>query len=251
MAVVVTRPLHEARRWAERLRERGLDVLVLPLLEIAPPPDAGPLREAIARLDSYAAVMFVSANAVHGFFAQSPGFAGPRAWAPGPGTCEALRAAGIADDCIDAPAAEAPQFDSESLWEQVRGQLRPGDRLLIVRGANGEGRSEGRDWLAQQLAAAGVQVETVAAYARKAPAWTAEEVAAARRAAADGSVWLFSSSEAAGHVAQLLPGQDWSRARAVATHPRIAQAVHALGFGEVQASRPALADVVASIESRR
>ncbi|MGE3348297.1 MAG: uroporphyrinogen-III synthase, partial [Ramlibacter sp.] len=39
------------------------------------------------------------------------------------------------------------------------------------------------------------------------------------------------------------------RARAVATHPRIAQAAREAGFGVVCESRPALADVVASIES--
>jgi uroporphyrinogen-III synthase len=251
MGVVVTRPLPEALRWAERLRERGFDPLVLPLLEIAPPPDDSGLRQAIARLDAYAAVMFVSANAVHGFFAAASGWGAPRAWAPGPGTAEALRGAGVPAASIDAPLEDAPQFDSESLWAQVRDQVRRDDRVLIVRGADAEGRSQGREWLAQQLAAAGAQVETVVAYQRRAPAWNAEQVAAAQRAAQDGSLWLFSSSEAVGQLAQLLPGQDWSRAQAIATHPRIAQAVHALGFGAVHASRPAFEEVVASIESQR
>ena len=64
-------------------------------------------------------------------------------------------------------------------------------------------------------------------------------------AATDGSVWLFSSSEAVGH----LPAADWSQARAVATHPRIAEAVRAAGWGVVVESRPALTDILASIES--
>lgn len=251
MAVVVTRPLQDARRWAERLRQQGLEPLVLPLLEIAPPPDDAPLRQAAAQLDRYAAVMFVSANAVQGFFAVAPSFTAPRAWAPGPGTRDALCAAGVPEARIDAPAATAEQFDSESLWQQVHGQLERGDRLLLVRGGDATGRSQGRDWLAQQLADAGVQVDTVVAYTRGAPHWTADEVAAARRAASDGSLWLFSSSEAAGHLAGVLPAQDWSRARAIATHPRIAETLRGLGFGEVHVSRPAVEEVMASIESRR
>lgn len=251
MAVVVTRPLPEASRWAERLRERGHEAVVLPLLEIAPPRDDSGLRQAIARLDAYAAVMFVSANAVHGFFAVAPGFGARRAWAPGPGTAEALRDAGVALDRITAPAADAPQFDSESLWSEVGAQVRRGDRVLIVRGSDADGRSQGREWLAQQLAVAGAQIETVVAYQRRAPTWNAEQVAAAQRAARDGSLWLFSSSEGAGQLARLLPGQDWSGARAIATHPRIAQAVRALGFGAVHAARPAFEEVVASIESHR
>ncbi|MDQ3273162.1 MAG: uroporphyrinogen-III synthase, partial [Pseudomonadota bacterium] len=59
------------------------------------------------------------------------------------------------------------------------------------------------------------------------------------------SVWLFSSSEAVGH----LPPGDWSQGRALATHPRIAEAARAAGWGVVVESRPTLADIVASIES--
>ena len=162
MAVVLTRPSQEAQRWAARLREHGHEPLVLPLLAIAGPPDPGVLQRAAADADHYAAVMFVSANAVQGFFACKPPFARARAWAPGPATGEALRSAGVPAERIDAPAADAGQFDSESLWEQVDGQLHAGDRLLLVRGADGEGRSQGRDWLAQQLAARGVAVDTVA-----------------------------------------------------------------------------------------
>ena len=249
MAVVLTRPLPEAQRWSQRLRERGIDSLVLPLLAISPPGDLEPLRRAAAAANAYAAVMFVSANAVQGFFAASPELGLARAWAPGPATREALRVAGVPDPRIDAPAEDAEQFDSESLWQQVRGQVRAGDRLLLVRGADAEGRSQGREWLAQQLAAARVQVDTVVAYRREQPVWTAAQQADARRAAADGSLWLFSSSEAAANLARMLPRQDWSQARALATHPRIAQAVRALGFAEVRESRPAFDEVVASIES--
>ena len=250
MAVVVTRPLQEARRWAERLHARGIDAIVLPLIEIAPSDDAQPLREAAANVSRYAAVMFVSANAVQAFFALAPQWGDARAWAPGPATRESLRAAGVAPDRIDAPAVDAPQFDSESLWQQVGGQLRAGDRLLLVRGGSGEG-GEGREWLAQQLATRGVQVDAVAAYARRAPDWSDGQQAAARRAAGDGSLWLFSSSEAARNLRRLLPAQDWSAARALATHPRIAATVRSLGFGDVAEARPGFEEVVASIESRR
>lgn len=251
MAVVVTRPAQEAARWAARLRERGIDAIALPLLAIGAPPDPSGLRQAADAAQRYAALMFVSANAVHGFFSFHPVLGEARAWAPGPATAEALRSHGVAGERIDAPAAEAQQFDSESLWQQVGTQLRAGDRLLLVRGGDGEGRSQGRDWLAQQLAARGVAVDTVVAYTRQPPLWSEPEQAAARAAAVDGSIWLFSSSEAAGNLRQLLPAQDWSRARALATHPRIADAVRGLGFGEVRQSRPGLDDVVASIESRR
>ncbi|MNV68602.1 Uroporphyrinogen-III synthase [compost metagenome] len=156
-------------------------------------------------------------------------------------------------DRIDGPAADAAQFDSEALWRQVSAQIRPGDRVLIVRGQS-DGVHEttqgsGRDWLARQIEAAGGQVEFVVAYQRGAPQLTDAEVALAQQAASDGSVWLLSSSEAVAHLAQALPTVDWTAAQALATHPRIAQAARAAGFGTVRECRPALEDVVASIES--
>jgi len=116
-------------------------------------------------------------------------------------------------------------------------------------GAHESALGTGRDWLAQQITAAGGHVDFVAAYQRSAPHFNAVEMALAQQAARDGSVWLLSSSEAVAHLAQALPGQPWAAAQALATHPRIAQAARAVGFGTVRECRPALADVVASIES--
>lgn len=251
MAVVVTRPAPEGERWVARLAERGITAVPLPLLALGAAPDPEALQRAAARADDYLAVMFVSANAVQGFFAARPRFERARAWAPGPATREALRAAGVAESRIDAPPADAPQFDSEQLWQQVQGQLGAGDRLLLVRGGDAQGRSQGREWITGQLASAGAAVDTVLAYVRRSPTWTAVQREMARRTASDRSLWLFSSSEGAANLRLLLPGQDWSGARALATHPRIAEAVRAVGFGEVHGCQPGFEAVVASIESRR
>ena len=173
-----------------------------------------------------------------------------RAWATGAGTLGALVSAGVPRECIDAPAQDAAQFDSETLWPQVRQQVRPGDCVLIVRGGDAGGAAAGRDWLARQLAAAGAVVETVASYRRAPPVLDGEQRADAL-AGADSGVWLFSSSEALGHLRALFPGQSWQAARAVATHPRIAQATREAGFGVVCESRPSLDDVTAVLESIR
>ncbi|HEY8358316.1 MAG TPA: uroporphyrinogen-III synthase [Ramlibacter sp.] len=252
MRVLVTRPALEAGRWVERLRGRGIDAMALPLLAIGPAPDNAALQAARSQLASFSAVMFVSANAVHGFCTPALDWpAGTRAWGPGPATGDALREHAVPAGAIDAPAADAAQFDSESLWRVVDGQLARGDRLLLVRGADAQGRSQGREWLAAQLAAAGVQVEVVCAYSRALPVWTDPQRELVVRSAGDRALWLFSSSEAAVNLGQLAPGLQWQGARALATHPRIAQTVRALGFSAVHECRPGFEDVVASIESIR
>lgn len=67
MRVVVTRPLPEAQRWVKDLRAGGVDAVSLPLIAIDPFADAAALGLAWQRLPAYAAVMFVSANAVRSF----------------------------------------------------------------------------------------------------------------------------------------------------------------------------------------
>lgn len=263
MRIIVTRPEQDAPSWARVLCERGHEVTTLPLIEIGAAPEPAPLQQAWSQLSHYHALMFVSGNAVVQFCAaqQAPTLAAwlqraphTRAWATGPGTRKALLSAGVAPQLIDAP--EQGQFDSEALWRLVQGGVQAGQRVLIVRGGDGragdasKAQGVGRDWLAQALQAAGVEAELVVAYTRCLPHWSDAQLERARSAAQDGSLWLFSSSEAIANLQQLLAGQDWRAARALATHPRIAQAARAAGFAAVRESRPSLAEVLASIESQ-
>ena len=262
MRVIVTRPAPQAGQWVNALRSAGLDALALPLIEIAGPPDPEAVLVAWQRLQEFDALMFVSANAVAQFFAlKPPGLDAsalkPRFFVTGPGSVAALLQVGVPRQRMDAPSETAVQFDSEALWHVVQAQVHSGWRVLIVRGntdaAAGEAGSAttgvGRDWFAAQLQERGVAAEFVVAYARRAPTLGANALALLQVAAADGSVWLFSSSEAVTNLCALAAGQSWRQARAVATHTRIAQAAQAAGFAVVRESRPALADLVASIES--
>ncbi|NMM86442.1 uroporphyrinogen III synthase [Rhodococcus sp. SRB_17] len=257
---LVTRPEREALQWVAALQARGLAAQALPLIAIAAPADAAALQAARERAAGYRAIMVVSGNAAQHFFdpktvqtlsGQAQAAIKTRVWSPGPGTAQTLQALGLAADCIDQPAADAAQFESEALWAQVHGQVAPRDRILVVRGAEAGAPADGsgREWLAQQLRAAGAEVDFVVAYTRCAPEFTAAQRALAQQAAHDGSLWLLSSSQALSHLCAALPGQAWGQARALATHPRIAQAARAAGFGCVRECRPALADVAASIES--
>ncbi len=263
--VVVTRPEADGRQMAADLSRAGLDPLVLPLIEVAAADAQAPLVQAWQAMPGYLAAMFVSANAVEHFFRSKPSAESAftveshhrtRAWATGPGTLKALLRQGVEASCIDAPSHQAGRFDSDALWEVVRGRVQPGDQVLIVRGTDRAGVAEpapvqgiGRDWLAEQLRRVGARVDFVVVYQRRAPTWSAQQRAQASQAASDGSVWLFSSAQALANLRLLLPTQDWSAARAVATHPRIAAALRNAGFGVVCESRPVLTEMVASIES--
>jgi uroporphyrinogen-III synthase len=138
------------------------------------------------------------------------------------------------------------------LWKVVQHRVGQGFRLLVVRGTTQGSVSQeghGRDWFAAQVLAHGGSVEHVVVYERGAPIFTPEVGAKVAQAAVDGSVWLFSSSEAVANLRSQAASISWEEGRAVCTHPRIAQAAREAGFGVVCESRPAIDSVVASIES--
>lgn len=253
MRVWVTRPAAEAGPWVDGLRGRGFDAAALPLIEIGPAPDPAALACAWQQLPAFRAAMFVSGNAVRGFMAarptDAPWPAGTRAWATGDGTRRALLEAGLAPAQVDAPPADAPQFDSEALWSVVRSQVRAGDRVLRVRGGEaGAPEGTGRDWLAHALQGAGATVSSVAAYLRACPAWDLAQRDAVRARLGEGA-WVFSSSQAIAHLVQLLAGTPLDVVRCVCTHPRIAEAARRAGFGVVRESRPGLSEVATTLES--
>jgi uroporphyrinogen-III synthase len=273
-ALIVVRPRAQAGEWVGALRALGVDAHALPLIEILPAPEPGRLAAAVGDIAAAAAAagvaeggqplaVFVSPNAVEGFFAgaagagvscrsgpgAAPAKAAPAAWpahawaaATGPGTVAALRAAGVDEARIVAPPATAAQFDSEALWACIEAWPLRGRPVWIVRG-NG-----GRDWLANRLAAAGAAVRFVQSYERAAPRLEPDERALLGRAGAEPAhwTWLFSSSEAIEHLRALDPAANWGASRALATHPRIAERARAAGFAHVELVAPTPAAVAAA-----
>lgn len=264
----VTRPGEEARRWAEALCQQGLPAVACPLIEIVTvdAPEALQALDAALQeaLDSRVhALMFVSANAVRAALQRPLGEVLRQshllAWATGPGTRQALMEAGWPAERIEAPDDDAPQWDSEALWtkvssgfqsrmaQQMQAHRRP-LAVLIVRGADAQGQLAGRQWLAEQLQAAGAEVRQCMAYQRRVPDFAPELARRMRAALHDGSWWLVSSSDAVQQWMQAWPDIDFSQARALATHERIAARLQALGWGRVETVPAALAAQVESIK---
>ena len=255
--VLVVRPRAQALAWAAELAALGVAARALPLIEILPAPVPARVEAVFAEVETSGAqpvLVFVSPNAVHGFFeaaASARGVAArslawpAHAWAAatGPGTVAALHECGVPAERIVAPAAAAAQFDSEALWSAISGWPWAARLVWIVRG-NG-----GRDWLGQQLRDAGADVRVVQAYGRAAPALTDDERALLAQALAEPVrwIWMFSSSEAIDHLQALAPDARWSAGRALASHSRIAERATALGFGAVTIVSPSPAAVAAAL----
>ncbi|MFG6417114.1 uroporphyrinogen-III synthase [Roseateles sp. DC23W] len=233
--LVLTRPRPQCGDWLARLAALGQPAVALPLIEILAARDPAPVHAAWAALPAVDLAVFVSPNAVAEFFAHAPPAA---AWPAltlaacvGPGSAQALAAHGVPAAQIVQPATDATGLDSEHLWQQLQPRRDwAGARVLLLRGDGG------REWLAERLAEAGARTEAVTVYHRSGPRFDAAEQALLGQILANpqGFVWLFSSSEAVGHLA----GQAVAGQRAVATHGRIADAARAAGFAPVVLARP-------------
>jgi uroporphyrinogen-III synthase len=243
----------------------GVPTASLPLIDIEPTGDPAPIETAWSTLPTMDLAMFVSPNAVEHFFDRRP--AGPavaaggsgavwpeRTWAAtvGPGSARALIERGVPRTRLVQPPAASDSLDSEHLWPElvrIAGADWSGRRALLVRGDGG------REWLGDRLRDAGAEVMAVSVYRRTCPRLSEETAALLRAAlqAPERHVWLFSSSEAIGHLEALEQGTreagvsgarddpspaNWGLVRALATHERIAARAQALGVGHVVLVRP-------------
>ncbi|MCX4165333.1 MULTISPECIES: fused uroporphyrinogen-III synthase HemD/membrane protein HemX [Paraburkholderia] len=235
---------------ASQLAAAGIATFDFPLIEIADVVDDAPLRAALASLEQYVLVVFVSPNAVDHAFARYNAI-WPHALpvgVVGPGSVAALARHGVAvPSCtVICPAASTDEdnarFDSEALYASLEVALGErafeGRRVLIVRGDGG------REWLADRLREAGATVDTVAAYRRLVPeppigAWARVHALLA----GDPHTWLVTSSEGVRNLIELAQEHltadelvQLKHAALVAPHPRIAETARGLGFDSITVS---------------
>lgn len=265
MLALVTRPEPQASTWAQALQQAGVAAQALPLIAISAPANSQPVTQLWRDLTAYRALMFVSPAAVDWFMRlrpeQTPWPAHTLAAAPGPGTAKQLLAqatpCGLQIEQIITPAADAPQFDSETLWPLLSEHDWDQQKVCIISGGDSKD-AKGRTWLTQQWQAHGAQVDTLLTYQRGPAVWTPSQRDLARQALQQPAqhTWLLSSSEALGFLQDtclaslgLTSPPDWSALRVLVTHPRIAERAQQWGIGHIIQTRPDLAEVVHALRS--
>ena len=237
MQVLVTRPQAEASRWVEDLRRRGFDPVALPLIAIVPVPQPQALQDAWAPTRSLSrrdvrqrqrGAPFLRAPARDHLLAQPYPCLGARdrdRRCAGRGRCSS-RPRGCAF-----AASRAIRFRSTVA---AGGRPSGGGRSRADRARRGSGRKGRGTRLAGR--AAGRRGRGGAGHRRlssRSALCSARRSAHARFLAQPRGCGCSAVRKASPTCERLLPAQDWSQARALATHPRIAQAARLAGFGVV------------------
>lgn len=231
--VVITRPATQSESLAVRLSEAGCPVRIFPLLAIQPLTDTTALTTTLNKLTDFAMVAFVSPNAIDAVFAHLTVW--PQsviAAVVGEGSRLALARHGVSDAnaSIISPR-DKQRTDSETLLVALDLPALRGKKVLIVRAESG------RELLADQLRAAGVEVEQLVAYQRQAPALTEALLAELHALLAEENDWVITSSEALRILKQMVEqaanSAGWQRLQnktLIVPHPRIEETAKELGF---------------------
>ena len=156
--IVVTRDRSQAGELASRLCALGADVVELPVIEIRPPADPGPLARSIDQLHSYDWLIFTSVNGVRYFLRALDASARDlrslraRICAIGPATRRAVEQLHLKVDMMP------QEYVAESLVAAFNGIDLSGARVLLPRAA------VARDVVPIELSRRGASVDVVEAY---------------------------------------------------------------------------------------
>jgi uroporphyrinogen-III synthase len=191
--VLVTRAAHQAGKLSDELRALGAEVVEVPVLEIRPPADFGPLDLAIYQLAAYDWLIFTSANTVRAVVDRARelgvGFAANHAKvaAVGEATAASLSKAGLHVHFIP------ESYVAESLVEGFPDEVR-GKRVLLARAAIA------RDVIPDALRGRGVHIDVVDAYRNMMPEDAPVQLVRALEGPVDAAT--FTSSSTVKHLAQ-------------------------------------------------
>lgn len=241
--IVVTRAAHQAKELAAPFRDLGAEVILVPVIGIAPPADWGPLRQAAANCNQYHSIIFTSANAITAFAAELPFPAREckaRVATVGAASREAAEQRGFQ------VTITPDKYVAESLVEAFAGEDLHGRRILIPSAA------VTRDVVATELRKRGAQVNVVEAYRNVIPAEAADQARTVLREPFPDWV-TFASSSAAENLVKLAGCNALSRVKIATIGPITSGTVRAHGLTVAAEASPhtvtGLIEAVASFKT--
>lgn len=245
-SIVVTRAIEQTAEFADALERIGAEVLRMPTVGFAAPPDWDPVDASLKDLSRFAWVLFTSQNAVRFFAGRAkeigagaelfrgeslPGMA--RIAAIGDATAEAAAAQGVRVDFI------AKQKTGDGLAREVRAFIGVGEALLPRSDRAG-------DRLPGALRETGARVTEVVAYRTAMPALDEDLLDRVRRAQVHAII--FASPSAFQNLDQAMPAGELAllstHVHFAAIGPTTARALRDAGARvEIQANEPSAAGI--------
>lgn len=238
--VIITRPAHQAQNLQVLLEAAGRSVVVFPVFEIESIAHNPVLDQALQNLASFAMVVFVSPNAIDAFFMrQAPDWRWPTEVAiavVGAASRQALYKHGVDDQSVRIfSPSNTERTDSETLLPELDLPTLKSKKVLIVRA------DSGRDFLANSLRQAQVDVLVITAYRRVTPLFDASKRQDLQNFLNAECDWVITSSAVLSTLLNWCAQLDQADAVAkmqqqhlFVPHFRIAEVASELGFKHVR-----------------
>jgi uroporphyrinogen-III synthase len=226
IGVAITRPVDQAKKLAELIRNSGGTPILFPLIEITPLSDYSQFETVISEIDSYDWAIFISSNAVQNGMPRLVKQTAKQGIPPtlkfaaiGPVTSKELQGFGVANVVVP-----EDRFDSESLLALPEMTNVAGKKVMIFRGVGG------RDVLAETLKKRGAQVTFAECYQRINPQTDCDLLAQLYSEKKLHGI-VVTSSEAMRHLLDLVGSSDWLKhVTLFVNHARIAELPLQLGL---------------------
>ncbi|MBC3874777.1 uroporphyrinogen-III synthase [Undibacterium sp. LX15W] len=241
--VIITRPQHQAQHLVDLLEQVGRQSVVFPMFEIEEMLENPELDQAICDLEDYALVMFVSPNAVDAMLNRiaEKDWQWPSSVAiavVGAASRQALLKHGIDEAAVRIISpTNTERTDSETLLEELDLTALRGQKVLIVRA------DSGRDFFADALLGAQINVQAITAYRRITPIFDESKKQELQTYLNAACAWVVTSSavlrtllawcsqlDQAGAVAKM------QQQNLYVPHFRIAEVARELGFKHISLS---------------
>lgn len=242
--ILVTRPKELISQMAEKLRNKGAEVLELPAIRTEAVKDSPFLQACFARLETYDWIVFTSPSGVRIFFEEMERqardvrcLAGAKIAAIGAGTAKELKKHGILADLT-------PEvYEGGALGAAVAKEARAGERILIPRAAAG-----GQELIEELEKKQGLLIDDAALYDTFYENQTLiDEKAEFEQGKIDYAV--FTSASTVHGFAKATAGLDFSLVKAVCIGRKTQEAANAYGMQTFVSEKASMDSIVEKIET--
>jgi uroporphyrinogen-III synthase len=222
LRIVVTRAAHQAEELAKPLAALGAHVILLPVIDIAPPLDPAALHEAILHIDRYDWIIFTSTNGVRALGRQN---CRARIATVGAATRDFAERNGWTVDLTP------ETYVAEALIEAFKTELLSGRRFLIPSAA------VTREVVRDELTKRGALVDVVEAYRNIMSADAAEKAATVFRPPLPD--WItFASGSAVENLVSLVPPETLAHCQIASIGPVTSKTIREHGLTVTVEAQP-------------
>lgn len=240
--ILITRPRHMISKMAQKLREKGAEVLEVPAVSVIPRKELAPFKEALEELDNYTVLAFTSPSGVRVFFEQLKltgtdirKLAHLKIVALGKGTAKEIEEKGMFVDYMP------KEYDAASLGRLLCQKCSKEDVIFLPRASNGNPE------LVEEAVKCGARVVELPIYDT---VYENNQILSLTQEINRNTIdyVVFTSASTVKGIAQLLEPDVYQKVQAVCIGPKTEEAAKSYGMHTFVSKEATIQSVIEKLE---